>query len=121
MSSAEPDRDRVSPRWVALYLFATKALRLRKMSGCNVLRRVDGGQILRPEAVASIHPGATIRVVDESSNTPGQGQSIADFVHSLPSKKHSMNVTFEDRLGERRMRNFAWSRQRRTQSRRPLR
>jgi hypothetical protein len=62
--------------------------------------------IVRPEVVASISPGATVRVVDESRNTPGQGQSIADFVHSLPSKEHAMTVTFEDRLGEQRMRDF---------------
>jgi hypothetical protein len=29
-----------------------------------------------------------------------------DFVHSLPSKEHTMTITFEDRVGEKRMRDF---------------
>jgi len=62
--------------------------------------------IIRPEVVASISPGATVRVVDEGRDTPGQGHCIADFVHSLPSKEHTMTITFEDRLGEKRMRDF---------------
>jgi hypothetical protein len=62
--------------------------------------------ILRPEVVASISAGTTARVVDETAQTPGHGQSIADFVHSLPSNEHTMTVTFEDRLGERRERDF---------------
>jgi hypothetical protein len=62
--------------------------------------------ILRPEVVASISPGATVRVVDESGQTAAQGQSIAAFVHSLPSREHAMTVTFEDRLGEQRERDF---------------
>jgi hypothetical protein len=37
---------------------------------------------------------------------PGQGQSIADFVNSLPSKEHKMTVVFEDRMGEERARDF---------------
>src|ERR1041385_932465 len=61
---------------------------------------------LRPEVVASISPGATVQVVDETRNTPGRGRCIADFVHSLPSKEFTMTVTFEDRLGEKRMRDF---------------
>lgn len=36
--------------------------------------------ILRPDVVASISSGATVRVVDETGQTPGQGQSTADFV-----------------------------------------
>jgi hypothetical protein len=62
--------------------------------------------ILRPDIVASISAGATVRVVDETGQTQGHGQSIADFVHSLPSKEHTMTVTFEDRLGVRRARDF---------------
>jgi len=68
----------------------------------------EGGwrPVLRPEVVASISPGATVRVVDETAQTPGHGRSIADFVHSLPAKEHLMSVTFEDRLGEKRERDF---------------
>jgi len=68
----------------------------------------EGGwrPIVCPEVVASISPGATVRVVDEGRDTPGQGHCIADFVHSLPSKEHTMTITFEDRLGEKRMRDF---------------
>jgi len=62
--------------------------------------------ILRPEVVASISPGATVRVVDETGQTPTHGQSIADFVHSLPTKEQTMTATFEDRLGEKREREF---------------
>jgi hypothetical protein len=62
--------------------------------------------ILRPEVVASISPGATARVVDETGQTPTHGQSIADFVHSLPAKEQTMTATFEDRLGEKREREF---------------
>jgi hypothetical protein len=61
---------------------------------------------LRPEVVASIAPGCTVRVVDESEHTPGPGQCVAEFVHSLPSKEHRMTVTFEDRIGEQRARDF---------------
>lgn len=68
----------------------------------------EGGwrPVLRPEVVASISPGATVRVVDETAQTPGDVQSIADFVHSLPTQEHLMSVTFEDRLGEKRERDF---------------
>jgi hypothetical protein len=62
--------------------------------------------ILRPELVASIPPGATVRVVDETAQTPEGGLSITDFVHSLVSKKLMMTVVFEDRLGEKRERDF---------------
>jgi hypothetical protein len=62
--------------------------------------------VLRPEVVASISPGATVRVVDETAQTPRQGPSIADFVHSLSSKEHRITVTYEDRLGEKRERDF---------------
>jgi hypothetical protein len=61
---------------------------------------------LRPEVVASIAPGGTVRVVDESGHTPGHGQCVAEFVHSLPSKEHRVTVTFEDRIGEQRARDF---------------
>jgi hypothetical protein len=47
---------------------------------------------LRPEVVASIAPGGTVRVVDESRHTPGHGQCVAEFVHSLPSKEHRVAV-----------------------------
>lgn len=62
--------------------------------------------IIRPEVVASISPGATVRVVDVSRDKPEQGKCIADFVHSLPSKEHTMTIAFEDRLGEKRTRDF---------------
>jgi hypothetical protein len=69
---------------------------------------VEGGwrPVLRPEVIASISPGATLRVVDETAQTPGHGQSMASFVHSLPSNELLMTVTFEDRLGEKRERDF---------------
>jgi hypothetical protein len=76
----------------------------------NVRLRCSGDSswrpILRPDVVASISPGATVRVVDETAQKLGDGQSIADFVHSLPSKEHTMAVIFEDWLGEKRERDF---------------
>lgn len=57
--------------------------------------------ILRPEVIASLAPGEYVRVVDK-----GYGQSITQFIHSLPSKEYTMAVTFEERLGVMLARDF---------------
>jgi len=61
---------------------------------------------LRPEMIPSLSPGAIVRIVDESRFSPAPGQSIAEYVHSLSSKQLRMTVTFEDRSGEERARDF---------------
>jgi hypothetical protein len=69
--------------------------------------------ILSPEVVASIPPGGHFRAIDvtkygetedESGFATVTGQSIAEFVHSLPVHPLTMTVVFEDQLGEERAR-----------------
>lgn len=61
--------------------------------------------VLNPEIVASISRGKTAAVLDETP-IQGRGRSLFHFVDSLPSKELRMTVKFEDRLGEKRERDF---------------
>jgi len=69
--------------------------------------------ILSPQVVRSIPAGGHFRAVDISRTVEEEdwvftnhGQSIAEFVNSLPSKLLTMTVVFENQLGEERTRGF---------------
>jgi hypothetical protein len=95
------------PYWTGgILLFRNEGIEAAKNVRLRSSTEAGWRPILRPKLVASISPGATARVMDETAQTPVGRLSIADFVHSLPSKKLMMTVVFEDRLGEKRERDF---------------